>query len=149
MTDPALGLCPHIAVKDGKAAIAFYKDAFGAKELFRLSEPSGKLGHAELEIAGGVLMIAEEYPEHGAVSAETLGGSPVRLHLPVPDCDAATERAKAAGAEVLREPTDEFYGERAANVRDPFGYVWMLSQTIEKVTPNEMQRRWNTMLVED
>jgi PhnB protein len=145
MTD-STALTPYIVVARCAEAIDFYKQAFGAEEVFRLTEKgTGKVGHAELRILGALLMLADEFPDHGAVSPETIGGSPVRLHLAVPDVDQATARALAAGAVVKRPPTDEFYGHRSANVADPFGYTWMLSQHVEDVDPAEMQRRWDAM----
>ena len=139
-------LIPYIVVSRCAEAIAFYKAAFGAEELFRLTEKgTGKVGHAELRIQDSMLMLADEFPDYGVLSPETVGGSPARLRLEVPDTDAAVSRAVAAGAIVKRPATDEFYGHRAANVMDPFGYAWMLSQKIEEVDPAEMQRRWDAM----
>lgn len=143
---PSSPLSPGIIVKDGNAAIAFYKKAFGATELFRLTEPSGKIGHAELDFDGGILMLAEEYPDHGALSPATIGGNPVTLYLAVADADKAAERAVKAGATLTRPAKDEFYGERTAQVADPFGYRWTLNQRIEAVSPAEMQKRWDVML---
>lgn len=138
-------LCPALTVNDAAGAIAFYKAAFGAVELYRLNDPdSGKIGHAELTINGSMFMLADEYPEFNK-SAKTLGGSPVKLSLMVDDVDAAFERAVAAGATAVRPPADQFYGHRCANVSDPFGHVWMLAKEFEKVSPAEMQNRWNAM----
>jgi len=143
---PSVPLSLYIVVKDGAAAIEFYKDAFGAKELFRLTEPSGKIGHAELDFNGGLLMLAEEYPDFGALSPATIGGSPVSLYLAVANTDEAVERTIKAGATLTRPAKDEFYGERTAQVTDPFGYRWSLNQRIEEVSAAEMQRRWDEML---
>ncbi len=138
-------LCPSLTVNDAVRAIDFYKTAFGAVELFRLTDPdSGKIGHAELTINGSMLMLADEYPEFNK-SATTLGGSPVKLSLKVDDVDAAFEKALAAGATVVRPPADQFYGHRCANVLDPFGHEWMMAKEFEKVSPEEMQNRWNAM----
>lgn len=143
---PSVPLSLYIVVKDGAAAIEFYKDAFGAKELFRLTEPSGKIGHAELDFNGGLLMLAEEYPDFGALSPATIGGNPVTLYLGVADANKAVDRAVKAGATLTRPAKDEFYGERTAKVTDPFGYRWSLNQRIEEVSAAEMQRRWDEML---
>jgi len=143
---PSSPLSPYIVVRNGAAALEFYKQAFGAKELFRLTEPSGKIGHAELDFDGGILMLAEEYPDHGALSPATIGGNPVTLCISVADAGKAAERAVKAGATLTRSVKDEFYGERTAQVSDPFGYRWTLNQRIEEVSPAEMQRRWNAML---
>src|SRR5687768_10036830 len=94
--NPAQPLCPYLIVKDAAEAIGFYERALGAEELFRLSEPSGKIGHAELRVAGGRFMLADEYPDFGALSPTTIGGTPVSLHLYVSDVDALVERATAA-----------------------------------------------------
>ena len=136
---------PYLVVKGAAEAIAFYTKAFGAKELFRLSEPSGKVGHAELEIRGSTFMLADEYPDFGALSPTTIGGSPVSLHLYVDDVDGVVANATAAGATVLRAIKDEFYGDRTGMIADPFGHKWHVSTRKEEVTPAEMQRRWNEM----
>ena len=135
---------PYIVVTGGAAAIAFYQKAFGAVEIFRMTDPSdGRIGHAELRIGGSVVMLADEYPDFGAVSPDTIGGSAVTLHLATNTVDADLDRAAKAGALVLRPATDQSFGERTALVVDPFGHRWMLSQTIEKVTPKDMQDRWD------
>jgi PhnB protein len=139
-------LTPYLAFKDAARAIAFYVEAFGAKEKYRLAEPSGKVGHAEVGIGDAQFMLADEYPDFGAISAQTLGGCPVLLHLYVEDVDAFVARAVKAGATLLRPVKDEFYGDRAATIADPFGYKWMISTPKESVTPEEMQARWAKML---
>ncbi len=139
-------LSPNLIVDDAAAAIEFYQKAFGAEEYYRLTDPeNGKIGHAELSLHGVLLMVADEYPEFNK-SARTLGGSPVRISLRCDDVQAVFDRAVAAGAEVRRPLSDEFYGHRAASLRDPFGHEWLLSQEIEKLSPEEMQRRWNDLI---
>lgn len=135
---------PYIVVRGGEAAIAFYKAAFGAEEIFRMTDPSdGRIGHAELRFGDSIVMLSDEYPDFGAVGPDAIGGSPVTLHLSTKAVDADVALAAAEGATVLRAPADQSFGERSALVLDPFGHRWMLSQTIETVTPQEMQRRWN------
>lgn len=135
---------PYIVVRGGEAAIAFYKAAFGAEEIFRMTDPSdGRIGHAELRFGDSLVMLSDEYPDFGAVGPDAIGGSPVTLYLSTKAVDADVALAKAQGATVLRAPADQSFGERSALVLDPFGHRWMLSQTIETVTPQEMQRRWN------
>jgi PhnB protein len=133
---------PYMTVRDAAAALDFYKKAFGAEELFRLTEPGGRIGHAEFRIGDSPIMISDEYPDFGALSPAALGGSPIKMMLYVPDCDAAVKRAVAAGATVLRQPADQFYGDRTAMVADPFGHGWYLQTRIEEVSPQEMQKRY-------
>ncbi len=135
----------YLSVHDAAAAIDFYVEAFGAKERFRLNGPDGRIGHAELELGGTVLMIADEYPEYGIRSAKTLGGTPVTIHLHVDNADALIEHAVQCGATLEMEPRDQFYGERGGSVYDPFGHRWLIGHTIEEVSPEEMQRRWDAI----
>ena len=139
-------LTPYLGFKDAAQAIKFYARAFGAKEQFRLTEPTGRIGHAEITIDGARIMLSDEYPDFGALSAQTLGGSPVTLHLSVTDVDSFVDRAVKAGATVLRAVKDEFYGDRTGQIADPFGYKWMIATQKERVAPEEMQRRWSAML---
>jgi len=138
-------LSPYLIVKGAAQAITFYSEVLGAKELFRLCEPNGKVGHAELELAGCRIMMADEYPDFGALSPITIGGSPVALHLYVSDVDAIIERAVRAGATVLRAPKDEFYGDRTGMIVDPFGHKWHLATRQEAVSHQEMQKRMDAM----
>jgi PhnB protein len=137
---------PYLRVKDAGAAIAFYVRAFGAKEKFRLTEPSGRIGHAELLFGPMTLMLSDEYPEAGIVGPQSLGGTSFSVHLHVDDADRAIARAIEAGATPVRPATDQFYGERGGTVRDPFGHEWLLGHEIEKVSPEEMQRRYTAMM---
>ncbi|APV49492.1 glyxoylase [Betaproteobacteria bacterium GR16-43] len=133
----------YLCVKDGNAAIDFYCKVFGAKELFRLTEPSGRIGHAELEIGGTTLMLSEEFPEYGIRGPQ--GSTPVTLHLHVDNADAMIDQAVAAGAKLERAPTDAFYGERGGSVIDAWGHRWSIGHSIEKVAPEEMQKRYDAM----
>lgn len=136
-------LAPAIAVVGAARAIEFYKAAFGAVERYRITDPiSGKVGHAELLINGGLLMLADEFPPMNK-SPQTLGGTSVRLSLMVDNVDAVTAQAAAAGASVTRPPADQFYGHRSASILDPFGHEWSLQKEIESVSAEECQRRWN------
>jgi uncharacterized glyoxalase superfamily protein PhnB len=136
----------YLRVHDAAAAIDFYQRAFGAQEVFRLTEPSGRIGHAELRIGPALLMLSDEYPEYQFHGPRTLGGTTFSIHLHVDDADQLMARAVAAGAIVLRPLNDQFYGERSGSVRDPFGHEWLLGHEIEKVSPEEMQRRYTAML---
>jgi len=137
---------PYLRVRRAAEAIDFYGRAFGATEKFRLTEPSGRIGHAELLFGAMTVMVSEEYPEMGIVGPETLRGTTFSIHLHVDDADAAFARALSAGATAVRPPQDAFYGERGGTVRDPFGHEWLLGHEIEKVTPAEMQRRYTAMM---
>lgn len=138
-------LYAYLCVRDAAAAIDFYARAFGARELFRLTEPSGRVGHAEIDLDGHVLMLSEEYPEMGVRSPDGLDATPVTLHLHVEDADALVARAVAAGGTLERDLQDHFYGERSGTVRDPFGHRWLIGHAIEQVTPEEMQRRYTAL----
>ena len=136
---------PYLRVRDAGRALDFYKQAFGAEELFRLTEPSGRIGHAEIKIGGTTLMLADEYPEMNIVGPQTLGGTSFSIHLHVDNADAWIERAVAVGATVLRPAADAFYGERSGSVRDPFGHEWLLGHQVEEVSTEEMQRRYTAL----
>lgn len=138
-------LFAYLIVDNASEAIAFYERAFGATEKFRLVGPDGRIGHAELDFDGTTLMLADEFPETGAVAPATLGGSAVSIHLHVDDADAVVDRAAQAGAAVESPPTDQFYGERSAVLKDPFGHRWNIGHEIETVSPAEMQRRYDRL----
>jgi PhnB protein len=135
------GVTPYLCVNDAAGAIEFYKKGFGATEIMRLPDPSGKIGHAEVKIGKALVMLADEFPEQGYVSPKTLGGSTVRLHMYVEDVDAFFEKAVAAGAKVLIPVADQFYGDRSGRLEDPFGHIWLVSTHTEDVAPEEMQKR--------
>jgi uncharacterized glyoxalase superfamily protein PhnB len=135
----------YLCVADAAAAIDFYQCAFGVKEKFRLTEPSGRIGHAELEFGAMTVMLSDEFPECGIRAASTIGATPVSIHLHVDDADAMITQAVAAGAALERAPQDEFYGERSGVIRDPFGHRWMIGHSIEAVSAEEMQRRYTQM----
>lgn len=138
-------LTPMLTFKSAGAALAFYKEAFGAKELYRLREPSGKIGHAEMRIGNSIIMLAEEYPDMALFAADHYGGIPMRINIAVKDVDRTFARAVHAGAQATRPVEDQFYGWRSGNIKDPFGYHWIISTQIEDVSPKEMQKRWNKM----
>jgi PhnB protein len=137
-------LTPYIIVDNATRALAWYSDAFGATEVLRLAAPTGKIGHAELQIGDSRIMLADEHPEIGARAPAAFGGSPVSLHLYVPDVDAAVAKAEASGGSVKQRPEDKFYGDRMGSVADPFGYTWHLATHIEDVPHDEIQRRMAT-----
>jgi PhnB protein len=136
---------PYLSVRNAAAAIEFYKRAFGAIEVTRLVQPDGRIGHAEIHIDGARIMLADEFPEIGFKSPETLGGSPIHISLDVKDVDALARRAVETGATVVRPVEDQFYGERSGQFRDPFGYTWSISTRQETLSTEEMQRRLDEM----
>ncbi len=135
----------YLRVRDADGAIEFYKRAFGAVEVFRLTEPSGRIGHAEMRFGTSTVMLSDEYPEYGIQGPEAFGGTGSSVHLHVDDVDSMTKQAEDAGASVSMQPKDQFYGERSSKVVDPFGHEWLIGSPIEDVTPEEMQRRFNEM----
>jgi PhnB protein len=138
-------ITPYLIVSDATRAIEFYKRAFGAAELFRLGAPGGKVGHAELKFGDSTVMLADEFPEMGARGPQTIGGSPVHLLLYVEDVDKVFATALAAGAVEARPVQDQFYGDRAGNLTDPFGHSWTIATHKEDVSAEEMARRSEQM----
>lgn len=139
-------LSPYLIVSAAAKALEFYCTVLGARELFRLVGPDGRVGHAEMDIGGSRFLLADEYPDFGALSPRTVGGTPVTLHLYVEDVDAVALAAVAAGAVLLRPVHDEFFGDRVALFVDPFGHKWHIATRIEEVSPEEMQRRWDAAM---
>lgn len=136
---------PYLCVSDTAAAIDFYSRAFGATEKFRLTEPGGRIGHAEMAFGTMTLMLCDEFPEYDLRSASTIGATPVTLHLHVDDADRMVDNAVRAGATLEQPPTDAFYGERSGVVRCPFGHRWLIGHSIEEVSVDEMQRRYTAL----
>lgn len=137
-------ITPSLAFENAAEAIDFYKNAFGAVETMRLAWGNGRIGHSELTIGTGKIMLADEFPPFNA-TPKRVGGTPVVLHLFVEDVDAFVARAAAAGATIVMPPKDQFYGDRSARVSDPFGYIWSFGTRIEDVSPEEMQIRWTAV----
>jgi len=135
---------PYLSIKGAAAALAFYKQAFGAEEIYRLAIPDGRIGHAEIQIGDSRIMMADEMPEMADAVAKgprSLGGTTFGLCFYVADVDARFQRAVAAGATVKRPVKDQFYGDRSGTVEDPFGHLWTLSTHIEDVSMDEIRRR--------
>jgi PhnB protein len=135
---------PRLAFLDPAKAIEFYQRTLGAKETFRF-QVGDSIPHAELMIGDSAIDITGEWPEGGRFSAETLGGSPISISIQVPDVDAFTERAVAAGMKLVREPKDQFYGHRDAMLADPFGYSWAVFTVVQEMSVEEMHRRMQGM----
>jgi len=132
---------PYLTVRGAADAIEFYQKAFGATEVMRLGQPDGRIGHAEIRIGDSLIMLSDEFPDYGNLAPQSIGGSPVTIHLYVEDVDALVRQAVAAGAQVLRPVQDQFYGDRAGRLRDPFGHSWFVATHIEDVPPEEITRR--------
>jgi len=139
------GATPMLAVRDAAGAIDFYKRAFGAVEVLRLTDPAGKVAHAEVRVGDALVMLAEENPAFNH-SPASLGGSTVIISLYVPDVDAFAARAVAAGATVVFPVKDQFYGDRGGRLQDPYGHLWAVATHVEDVSPEEMQRRFDAMM---
>ncbi len=141
-------LFAYLIVRNAPEALAFYSKVFGAKERLRLTEPSGRVGHAELLLGPHTLMVSEEFPEYGIRGPQSLGGTSVTIHLHVDDADAVIARMVEHGATVLIAARDQFYGERSGRVRDPFGHEWNIGHHLEDLSPEEMQRRYTALFSE-
>lgn len=140
-------LTPYINIKGAVEAIEFYKKAFGAKEIGRITMAGGTIAHAEIQIGDSKIMLAEESEQWGNKSPQALGGSPVSLCLYVEDVDVVFAQALAAGATVTgeMEVKDQFYGDRSGSLTDPFGHKWTIMTHKEDVSFEEMQERANAM----
>jgi len=132
---------PYLAIRGAAQAIDFYKKAFRAKELMRIDGPEGKLGHCEIQIGDSRVMLADEYESMQFLGPQSRGGTTVQIHLYVPDVDATVARAAAAGGRVIRPVEDQFYGDRAGAIEDPFGHRWHIATHKEEVSIAEAKRR--------
>ena len=141
----SIELFAYLCVADTAQALNFYAAAFGAVEKFRLVEPSGRIGHAEMSLGTQTLMLCDPFPEFEITPPAQPGRAGVTLHLHVQDADAVVAQALAAGAQLQRPVSDSFYGERGGAVIDPFGHRWLIGHSIEEVSPAEMQRRYTAL----
>jgi PhnB protein len=135
---------PYLAIRGASEALAFYKKAFGAEELYRLDMPDGKIGHAEIRIGDSRIMLSDEFPEMADIltrSPQAIGGTTCGFNVYVHDSDALFQRALDAGGKLKRPMQDQFYGDRSGTLEDPFGHIWTLSTHIEDVSPEEMKNR--------
>ncbi len=133
-------ITPYLIVDGAAEAIGFYKKAFGAKERLRMAHDS-KIGHAEIVIGGSVVMLADEWPDMGARGPQSIGGTPVSIHLYVKDVDATVKRAVEAGAMLKQPVKDQFYGDRTGMLEDPYGHKWHVATHTEDLSPKELKRR--------
>ena len=136
---------PYLSVNGGTKALEFYKHAFGASEMYKLVMPDGRLGHAEIRIGDSVIMLADQFPEYGGKTPQTLGGTPVSIYLYVEDVDGFVKRAVAAGAKESKAVADQFYGDRSGQLEDPFGHIWWVATHKEDVSPEEIEKRAKAM----
>jgi PhnB protein len=134
-------ITPYLIVKGAAAAIDFYKQVLRATELLRMAGPDGKIGHAELKIGNSVIMLADEHPEMGFRSPQSLGGASISLMLYVENVDGVFKQALTSGAKELQPIKNQFYGDRSGTLQDPFGHVWTIATHVEDISPEEMQRR--------
>jgi PhnB protein len=132
---------PYLFVKGATRAIDFYKNVFGATEIMCMPGPDGQIMHAELKIGDSIVMLSDEHPQMNAVSPQALGGSPVLLHVYMPDVDAVVQKATGAGAKLLQPVRNQFYGDRSGTITDPFGHMWSIATHVEDVSPEDLQRR--------
>jgi len=133
---------PHLVIQGAARAIEFYKQAFGAEEILRSASPDGgNVFHAEIQIGDSVVFLADEFPGTKMASPTTAGTTTVALNIYVADCDALFDRAVQAGGQALMPPAEMFWGDRYAQVMDPFGHIWAIATHKEDVPPEEMFRR--------
>lgn len=132
---------PYLYIDGAADAIDFYKDVFGATERMRMEGPPGKVGHAELDFGGCIVMVADEFPDMGAKGPKHYGGSATHLMLYLPDVDGVVDAAVVKGATVTDPVEDKFYGDRAGQIEDPWGHRWTIATHVEDVSPEEMERR--------
>ena len=132
---------PYLTVDDGKAAIEFYKRALGATERGVMHGPDGKIAHAELQIGDAVVMLSDVFPQSACRTPKELTGTTVALFLFVEDVDSVVQDAVDAGATILMQPEDQFWGDRLGQVTDPFGHVWQIATRVQDLTPEEIEER--------
>lgn len=140
------GVTAYLIIRGATRALDYYKKAFGAVELMRFPGENGTIGHAEIKISQGVVMLADEMPQMGYNSPQSIGGTPVSLMFYVTDVDAHFAQAIAAGGTVKQEVKDQFYGDRSGTLVDPFGHVWTIATHKEDVSVEEMQKRMAAMM---
>lgn len=134
-------LSPYLTVDDGRAALDFYKRAFGAREMGIMEAPDGRIAHAALQIGNSALMFSDPFPQFAGKSPKELGGTTNALFLYVDDVDAVVRQAVDTGATILMEPEDQFWGDRMGQITDPFGHIWQIATHVEDVSPEELEVR--------
>jgi len=132
---------PYLIIQGAAEAIEYYKKAFGATELFRMPQPDGRIGHAEIKIGDSPIMLADEFPEMNYVGPQSLGGTAVSILLYVDDVDTVFPRALSEGGTEQKPLQDQFYGDRSGTLKDPFGHVWTIATHTEDLSPEEIGKR--------
>ncbi len=139
---------PYLAVEDAAQAIEYYKNVFGAKELVRMDAPGGAIGHAELEVGDSRVMLSDPFPQSSTKPPKELGGTSVSVFMYVEDVDAVVKQAVDAGAKVLMDVADQFWGDRFGTIQDPFGHSWSIATHVEDLTPEEIAERGRAAMAE-
>jgi PhnB protein len=139
---------PYLAVEDAAQAIEYYKQAFGAEESVRMDAPNGMIAHAELEVGDSRVMLSDPFPQASTKPPRDLGGTSVSVMLYVEDVDSVVKQAADAGATVLMEVADQFWGDRMGTIQDPFGHTWSIATHVEDPTPEEIAERAKAAMAE-
>lgn len=142
----AYGAIPYLTIRGAAKAIDFYKQVFGAEEVVRLDAPDGEVVHCQLQVGPASFMLTEERPQMGALSPLTVGGSSTTVTFYVPDCDKVIEKALAAGAKAQMPLMDQFWGDRAGGITDPFGHVWLIATHKADLTPQQLQEAFQAAM---
>jgi PhnB protein len=137
---------PYLNVRGASNAIDFYTNVFGATEIMRMPGPDGRIMHAEIRIGDSIVMLADENPQMGIMSPQTVGGSSVGMHVYVENVDAVVQKAVESGSKLLRPIKNQFYGDRSGTLLDPFGHRWFVATHVEDVSPEEMRKRMNAAM---
>ena len=140
MPESTVAVIPHLTCRNAAEAIEFYKRAFGAAVPFVMPGPDGRIMHATVDLGGGVVHVVDEYLDHGVKSPQSLGGTPVTIHLGVADCDAVYARAVEAGCDATMPLEDQFWGDRFGMVTDPYGHQWSIATPRSTMTKDEIER---------
>jgi PhnB protein len=134
-------ITPYLAVEDAAGAIEYYKKAFGARERGRMDAPGGKIGHAELEIGDSLVMLSDPFPQASTKPPNEIGGATSSVFMYVEDVDAVVKQAVDAGATIVMEPEDQFWGDRFGTIKDPFGQIWGIATHVADLSPEEIAER--------
>ena len=140
---------PYLSIKGAAQAIDFYKRAFNATEIYRLSAPNGDIAHAEIRIGDSPVMLADACDESGFQDPTQLQGTSIGLHIYAEDVDSLFSRALGAGAKMIKPVEDQFYGDRNGTLQDPFGHFWFISTRIEELSHDQITERARALFASD